>query len=244
MLSASPPKRNCTKGRPSSISMRAAINELSPIPPYSSGVSTPKKPDCFAFSCSALSSSREKPRSPRRSRSSTCGSSGMSSLVTNVRTHSRISRSSSVRVRSMLATVPTPSRGYADRSAEEGSDGGPPARGRRPPPRARRHPLRVGRVAHVAELHHHGRDVGEVEGAEVGAEVEAVAAGEVVRDPQPDTTQGGPGVEGHPARRLEDVVGPGSAVGRGDHVEPPRPGGEGPVAVDADLEVGGQRVAV
>ena len=43
--------------RPSSISISAAITAPSPIPPYSSGVWTPKKPDCLALSCSARSSS-------------------------------------------------------------------------------------------------------------------------------------------------------------------------------------------
>ena len=75
----------------------------SAIPPYSSGVCTPKNPDSFALSRSPRSSSRVSPRSPRRSRSRTVGSSGMISRVTNVRTQSRISRSSSVRLRSMTA---------------------------------------------------------------------------------------------------------------------------------------------
>ncbi len=59
--------------------------------------------------------------------------------------------------------------------------------------------LRVDGVAHVAELDHHRRDVRQVQGGEVGAEVEAVAAGDVVRDRQPDPAQGGPGVEGQSA---------------------------------------------
>ena len=71
------------------------------MPPYSSGVVTPKNPDCFALACRPRNSSSVSPRSWRRSRSSTLASSGMISLVTKVRTQSRISRSSSVRLRSI-----------------------------------------------------------------------------------------------------------------------------------------------
>ena len=110
MLSASPPNRNCTNDRPSSISISALITAPSPIPPYSSGVWMPKNPAAFALSCSSRSSSSVSPRSLRRSRSRTVCSSGMISRVTNVRTQSRISRSSSVRLRSMTATLTGPPR--------------------------------------------------------------------------------------------------------------------------------------
>ncbi len=103
MLSASPPKLNGTNERPSSTSRSAVITAPSAIPPYSSGVCTPKKPDSLALSRSPRSSSRVSPRSLRRSRSSTVDSSGITSRVTKVRTQSRISRSSSLRLRSMPA---------------------------------------------------------------------------------------------------------------------------------------------
>ena len=106
MLSASPPNLNWTNDRPSSASISAAITAPRPIPPYSSGVCTPKNPDSRAFPRNARSSSSDRPRSLRRSRSSTVCSSGMISLVTNVRTHSRISRSSGLRLRSMPARLP------------------------------------------------------------------------------------------------------------------------------------------
>src|SRR6478609_1534863 len=102
MLSASPAKRKGTKERPSSISMRAATTAPCPMPPWLSGVWMPKKPDALALSCSALRFSAVSPRSLRRSRSSTCGSSGMISLRTKVRTQSRISRSSALRSKSIV----------------------------------------------------------------------------------------------------------------------------------------------
>src|SRR5665811_306526 len=105
MLSAAPANLNCTNERPSSTSIRAFITAPSPMPPYSSGVCTPKNPAPFALSWRALSSSSFRPRSLRRSRFSTSGSSGMISLRTNVRTHSRISRSSSDRFRSMTSRL-------------------------------------------------------------------------------------------------------------------------------------------
>src|ERR1035437_5554886 len=106
MLSASPPNLNCTNERPSSTSTRAFITAPSPMPPYSSGVCTPKNPASFALSRRASSSSSCRPRSFRRSRFSTSGSSGMISLRTKVRTHSRTSRSSSDRFRSMTSRLP------------------------------------------------------------------------------------------------------------------------------------------
>src|SRR5680860_1347742 len=87
MLSASPPNLNCTNDRPSSTSTRAFITAPSPMPPYSCGVCTPKNPDSFALSRRVLSSTSRRPGSPRRSRLSTSGSSGMISLRTKVRTH-------------------------------------------------------------------------------------------------------------------------------------------------------------
>src|SRR6476646_8189291 len=102
MLSASPAKRNGTNDRPSSISMRAATTAPCPMPPWLSGVWMPKKPDALALSCSALRFSAVSPRSLRRSRSSTCGSSGTISLRTKVRTQSRISRSSALRSKSIV----------------------------------------------------------------------------------------------------------------------------------------------
>src|SRR5674476_1206703 len=105
MLSASPPNLNCTNDRPSSTSTRAFINAPSPMPPYSCGVCTPKNPDSFALSRRVLSSTSRRPGSPRRSRLSTSGSSGMISLRTKVRTHSRTSRSSSDRFRSMTSRL-------------------------------------------------------------------------------------------------------------------------------------------
>src|SRR6476660_21345 len=102
MLSASPAKRKGTNERPSSISMSAATTAPCPIPPWLSGVWMPKNPDERALSCRAASSSAVRPRSPRRSRSSTCGSSGTISLRTKVRTQSRISRSSALRSKSIV----------------------------------------------------------------------------------------------------------------------------------------------
>src|ERR1035437_7792935 len=52
-----------------------------------------------------LSSTSRRPGSPRRSRLSTSGSSGIISLRTKVRTHSRTSRSSSDRFRSMTSRL-------------------------------------------------------------------------------------------------------------------------------------------
>src|SRR4051794_4162527 len=101
MLSASPPKRKGTKVRPSSTWISADMTAPRPMPPWLSGVWTPKNPADLALSCSAVSSSAVTPRSLRRSRARTCCSSGMSSLVTNVRTQSRMSRSSLDRLRSM-----------------------------------------------------------------------------------------------------------------------------------------------
>src|SRR5205809_620051 len=64
MLSAVPPKRNCTKERPSSASISAAMTAPRFMPPYSSGGSTPQKPDSLAFNWSSRSSERSTPGLP------------------------------------------------------------------------------------------------------------------------------------------------------------------------------------
>jgi hypothetical protein len=69
----------------------------------------PKNPAAFAFACNAAPSPGAKAGSCARSRVSTSGSSGSSSFLTKVRTHSRISRCSSVRVKSIAGhSLPDP----------------------------------------------------------------------------------------------------------------------------------------
>ena len=60
-------------------------------------------------------------------------------------------------------------------SAQEAPDPRDEPAGVAGPTGGRRHHPRLRRAAHVAQLDHHGGDVGEVEGAEVGADVEVVA---------------------------------------------------------------------
>ncbi len=103
MLSASPPKRNGTKLRPSSVQISDCMTAGRAMPPYSSGVASPQKPNFFALSWSSRSSERSRPGWWPRSRRSTSASSGITSRVTNVRTVSRIARSSSDSAKS---TVP------------------------------------------------------------------------------------------------------------------------------------------
>ncbi len=76
-----------------------------------------------------------------------------------------------------------------------------PAPRRTPPARRARHPPRLPGVAHVAELDHRRRHVGEVEGAEVAADVEPVAAGDVVGPGEPLGPQRGARRRGRAAAR-------------------------------------------
>ena len=79
MLSASPPKRNGTKVRPSSVQISDWRTAGRFIPPYSSGVARPQKPNLRALSCSSRSSERSRPGWWARSRRSTSGSRGITS---------------------------------------------------------------------------------------------------------------------------------------------------------------------
>src|SRR6185437_8310832 len=116
MLSAKPPNRNGRNERPSSASIRAAITADSPIPPYSVGVCTPKKPDCRALSTKPRYSSLVRPGWWLRSRRSAVGSSGRISRWTKVRTQSRVACSS---VLSEKSIWPSSDLGFDDDLADQ-----------------------------------------------------------------------------------------------------------------------------
>ena len=91
-------------------------------------------------------------------------------------------------------------------------------------------------IAHVAELDQHGRDVGQVQRAEVATDVDAVAAG-VRRRRQAALDQRVPDHLGQPQRRRGDVGGPRLQLHGRDDVETVSTGGARPVRMDADLQV-------
>src|SRR6478735_4726845 len=103
MLSASPPNRNGTQLRATSVQISDCMTADSAIPPYSSGVDRPQKPNALAFCCSSTSSARSSPGWWLRMRRSTSGSSGITSLRMKSRTVSRMAISSWENERSTLA---------------------------------------------------------------------------------------------------------------------------------------------
>src|SRR6478735_2387560 len=103
MLSASPPNRNGTQLRATSVQISDCMTADSPMPPYSSGVDRPQKPNALAFCRSSTSSARSSPGWWLRMRRSTSGSSGITSLRMKSRTVSRMAISSWENERSTLA---------------------------------------------------------------------------------------------------------------------------------------------
>ena len=109
MLSASPPNRNGTNVRPSSVVINDCMTADRSMPPYSSGVDSPQKPNFFAFNWRSRCSSRVRPGSPFRSRRSTSFSRLTTSFVTKPRAVSRIAFCSSESEKStMTPSVPGP----------------------------------------------------------------------------------------------------------------------------------------